>query len=236
MKITVINGNTRHGNTWSCMKLFLKELSNYDETEIKEYYLPKDMPYFCIGCYSCFSLGENSCPHHEVVSPIVNSIIEADLIIMTSPVYSLDVSGHLKALLDHLCFLWISHRPIPAMFHKASLAIVTTAGVGLGHTVKTMTNSLSFWGVKRIFTYKAVIPVSSWEQMSEQKRYKMGKKIRKKAGKIARSIKKMDHLHYPMIRKMLFYMMRNMMKSNTWNPFERNYWEKQGWLGKKRPF
>ena len=108
MKITIINGNQRHGSTWNCRELFLRELSRHEDLKIKEFTLPKDLPLFCAGCFSCFSNGEQTCPHSESVSPIVAALEEADLVIFTSPVYAMDVSGPMKSLLDHLCFMWMS--------------------------------------------------------------------------------------------------------------------------------
>ena len=46
MKITVINGNARHGSTWHSMDTLVKELSKYDETSVTEFFLPRDMPPF----------------------------------------------------------------------------------------------------------------------------------------------------------------------------------------------
>ena len=43
MKITVINGNTRHGSTWHCMDLILGELAKITEVERNEFYLPKGL-------------------------------------------------------------------------------------------------------------------------------------------------------------------------------------------------
>ncbi len=127
MKITVINGNARHGSTWNCKELFCKELAKYEEVCQTEFYMPKDSPSLCVGCFNCFFHGEHKCPHCEQIKPIVAALEEADLIIMTSPVYACDVSGGLKVLLDHLCYMWMSHRPNPKMFQKTALTIVTTA-------------------------------------------------------------------------------------------------------------
>lgn len=235
MKITVINGNTRMGNTWHCMDLFRQELSKYEELTVSEFFMPKDMPDFCIGCYSCFFGGEQTCPHADRITPIVQALKDADLIILTSPVYSFDVTGHMKALFDHLCFLWISHRPDPGMFHKVALAVVTTAGAGLRHTMKTMKNTLSFWGIKRIFTYRRVV-AAPWEKVPQTVKLNIRKQIERKAKRIAKTVKKIDRLTYPPIRRLMFGSMRKMMIKNTWNPYDRSYWETFGWLGKKKPF
>jgi multimeric flavodoxin WrbA len=149
MKITVINGNTRHGSTWHCMDLIMEELSKYEEIEKTEFTLPKDLPEFCRGCFSCFLNGEDTCPHASFVAPIVKAVLDADLIVLTSPVYGMDVTGQMKAFIDHLCFMWVSHRPNPRMFTKIGLTVTTTAGAGLKHTSKTMKNSLDFWCVRK---------------------------------------------------------------------------------------
>lgn len=149
MKIAVVNGNMRHGSTWHCMDAIRDELAKFDDTEVKEYFLPKDLPHFCTGCFSCLSNGEDTCPHAAYTKPITEAMIESDLIILTSPVYGFDVSGQMKTFIDHLCFMWMSHRPNPQMFNKIGLTVSTTAGAGLGHTTKTMRNSLIYWGVKK---------------------------------------------------------------------------------------
>ena len=44
--------------------------------------------------------------------------MEADLIILASPVYVYHVTGAMKALLDHYGYMWMAHRPEEAMFKK----------------------------------------------------------------------------------------------------------------------
>jgi len=236
MKLTVINGNMRHGSTWHCMDLFRQELMKYEEVQTKEITLPRDMPNLCLGCFNCFNKGEQTCPHSEAVHTIVTSLEEADLIIMTSPVYAGDVSGGLKALLDHLSFMWISHRPNPMMFHKTALTISTTAGVGLSHTTKTMQKSLSFWGVKKLYNFKKAVAADKWENVSPKKKAEIEKRVAKTAKKIYRTVHRKDKISYPFFKRFMFQMMKGMQKGNTWNLTDREYWEKQGWLSGSKPY
>jgi multimeric flavodoxin WrbA len=174
--------------------------------------------------------GEETCPHASSIAPIVQALLDADLIILTSPVYAMDISGALKALLDHLCFMWMSHRPDPRMFNKVGVAITTTAGAGLNHTVKTMKNSLNFWGVKKVFAMKYAVSAMKWEEVPEKVRAEIEKEAASTAGKIVKVVNHIDKVKSPLFRTFFLKMMRGMMKKNTWNLRDRKHWEQLGWI------
>lgn len=79
MKIVVINGTEVKGCTYHIKEIFLSVLKK--ENEIIEFYLPKDMPHFCIGCKTCFFKSESLCPHVGYVMPIWNEMLKADLLV-----------------------------------------------------------------------------------------------------------------------------------------------------------
>ena len=45
--------------------------------------------------------------------PIWNSILDADLLLFTSPVYALGTTAQMKSLLDRLCVHWMVHELPP---------------------------------------------------------------------------------------------------------------------------
>ena len=55
--------------------------------EVTEFFLPRDFGEFCCGCTNCFMKGEEKCPHYEKLDPITKAVDEADVLILTSPVY-----------------------------------------------------------------------------------------------------------------------------------------------------
>ncbi len=231
MKITVINGSMRHGNTWQCADLIMKELASVEETEIKEFFLPRDMPHFCCGCFSCFFNGEDTCPHAQSVQPIAEALLNADLIVLNSSVYALDVTGQMKALLDHLCYQWMSHRPNPRMFNKVALTVVTTAGAGLSHATKTLRNSLRFWGVKRIHSFKGAVAASKWSEITEKNQAKIKKETARIARRVAHDVKNAKKLPSPLIRGIMMKAMAGAMhKYENWNPRDLQYWESNNWF------
>ena len=93
MNITVINGTEIKGCTYHIKESFLEVLR--DGNEVTEFYLPKDLPHFCCGCKNCFFRREQFCPHSEYVIPIWNAILNADLLVFTSPVYALRTTSQM---------------------------------------------------------------------------------------------------------------------------------------------
>ncbi|MGB7594151.1 MAG: NAD(P)H-dependent oxidoreductase, partial [Erysipelotrichaceae bacterium] len=212
------------------------QLSKNNQNEVVEFSLPVDMPHFCVGCFGCITKGEASCPHASNVQPIAKALLDADLIILTSSVYGMDVTGQMKTLLDHLCYLWMSHRPNVKMFNKIALTITTTAGAGGAHATKTLGNSLKFWGVKRIVKAKYNVGAMRWEDVTERNRRKIVKSIEAKARKIESNVSRRNQLSAMPFTRIFFWMMQGMMKKNGWNLTDRNHWEKMGWLDNAHPF
>jgi multimeric flavodoxin WrbA len=233
MKITVLHGNARKGSTWHLTDLLKQELSKKSELEVTEFTLPRDMPHFCNGCFSCFMNGEHTCPHAASVQPIAKALLDADVIILASSVYAMDATGQMKAMLDHLCYMWMSHRPDPRMFNKIGVTVVTTAGAGLKHTTKTLNSSLKFWGVKRTYAFRGAVSAMRFSDVPEKKLARARKDIEKLASKIAKAAEHPEKLSAPLFRSFFMKIMTGMMKKNTWNLRDRKHWEDNGWLGGK---
>ncbi len=148
MYITVINGTEKHGVTYRLKEMFLAEFKN--KASITEYYLPKDSPNFCNGCISCIIKGENTCKDAEYIGKIDKSLLEADLIVMTSHAYVFHTTGAMKAFLDHFAYRWMPHRPALEMFGKRAVIITQCLGAGAKPAAKDIKHSLSWWGISKI--------------------------------------------------------------------------------------
>lgn len=238
IKVTVIHGCRRGGSTYHCTQQFIEAVrAKTDESlEVSEFFLAQDAPPFCKGCMSCFLNGEGTCPHSEKVQPIVAAMQEADVIVLNSAIYALDVSGQMKTLLDHLCYMWMPHRPNPAMFKKVGVTITTTAGAGLSHATKTLANSLNYWGLLRVFSFKKAISATSWDQITSKKKAKIDREIGKMAGKVVKSVQRANHLRPRTYTRIVFMLMKGMMKNNNWCKRDQNHWKSQGWLDGATPF
>lgn len=237
MKITVINGTEKHGVTYRLKEIFLAEFRA--GAEITEYYLPKDCPAFCMGCTNCILKGTHTCKDAAFTQKIAASLLESDLIVMTSPSYVMHATGAMKAMLDHFAYLWMIHRPAPELFAKRAVIITQCLGAGASTSAKDIKHSLSWWGISdiRIFTGKLISNLV-WENLPEKRRLKL-------TGKMQRLSKKLSAVDYQKpartkaIIKIKFLFCRairiSLHKSNP-EYLDGAYWAKMGWLNRNRPW
>lgn len=237
MKITIINGTEKQGVTYKLKELFLQNFGS--NAEITEFYLPKDCPGFCVGCTSCFRRGEDTCKDRSYISIIEKSLIEADLIVMTSPAYVMHATGAMKALLDHFAYRWMPHRPAAEMFGKRAVIISQCLGAGAKSAIKDIKDSLSWWGISKIGIFKGVLMSDIvWEKLPEKKQKSLIKRIHKLGRKFAR-INYSKPAHTKFITKMKFRLCRLIQKQICKNgiaSLDCEYWNKNGWLKRSRPW
>lgn len=237
MNITVINGTEKHGVTYRLKEMFLTEFK--DKANITEYYLPKDCPSFCSGCLNCTLKGENTCKDAEHIGRIDKSLLEADLIVMTSPAYVFHATGAMKAFLDHFAYHWMPHRPAPEMFGKRAVIITQCLGSGAKSAAKDIKHSLSWWGISKIGIFTgALMGDIVWDRLSAKKQAELTRKIQKLSKKFAH----MDYTkpaHTNLIVRFKFSFCRIMQKNihkSAPEYLDGKYWAKQGWLDSGRPW
>lgn len=141
-KIVALLGSKRKANTYRLLtqieELMKKELGSQLEFEI--------VPLFdfkvedCIGCLGCIHKG--SCVLKDDASVLMEKLVEADGIIISSPVYIKQVSGKIKTFFDRTCSWY--HRP--ALTAKPILSVSSTQGSGLPETLKYLQSVTMQWG------------------------------------------------------------------------------------------
>ena len=237
MKITVINGTAKKGVTYHLKEIFLDEFRG--KAEITEFYLPKDGPGFCSGCTTCFRGGEKLCKDAGCVQKIEKALLEADLLVFTSPAYVFHTTGAMKALLDHFGYRWMPHRPAREFFGKRAVIITQCLGAGAASTARDIKDSLAWWGMTYIRTcsFKLMSEIE-WDKLPEKKRAGM-------TGKLIRLARKMASVDYSrpartgIVARAKFYAVRMLQtdlgKANPeYTDFK--YWRDNGWIGSARPW
>ena len=237
MKVTVINGTEKKGVTFRLKELFLDGLR--DNAEITEFYLPRDCPGFCAGCITCFGKDQNLCKDAKYVQKIEKAMLEADLLVFTSPAYVCHATGAMKAMLDHFGYRWMPHRPAPEMFGKRAVIITQCLGAGAKSTAKDIKDSLSWWGITDIkcYGYKLMSEVN-WDKIPEKKRSKMAASLAGAGKKAARTdYSKPARTGIPVkIKFLIVRMMQTSLGKQNPEYTDYNYWKSHGWLGKARPW
>ena len=227
MNIVAIHGVEHKGSTYHIAKMVM---GNLKADSITEFFLPKDMPYFCKGCGICFTTDEKLCPHYEQVNSILKAIEQADVLIFTSPVYVYHCTGQMKAFLDHFGYQWMVHRPNKTMFSKTVLVISTAAGAGMKSTNKDITDSMYFWGIRKVLTYGKAVRAINWQGVND----KVKNEIQKDSLRLAEKIKKSMRKSSPSLKvKAWYYAMRFVNKRFPLSEIDSAYWEEQGLLKKK---
>lgn len=230
MKIVVINGQNHKGSTYNIGRVLTEKISC--EKEITEFFLPRDLNHFCLGCYSCVE-DETKCPYYAEKSAIMSKIEEADLLIFTTPNYCMAPSAPLKAFIDLTFTYWFSHKPRECMFTKKAVVISTAAGAGMSQAIKPVAKTLFYWGVPYVKKYGISVQAMSWDGVREKKKARIDKDMQR----LADSLSKCRKPHVPLSSKFMFSMMAGMQKANMGSgTTERKYWEERGWLGKERPW
>ncbi len=102
MKVVAINGSPRKGgNVAQCLEIMAKEFSN-EGIEFKVMQ-PGARVHPCMACYKCLDTGSLHCVQKDdMVNDIIDECIDADGIILASPVYHGGIAGSMKCVMDRV--------------------------------------------------------------------------------------------------------------------------------------
>lgn len=229
MNVVAIYGAMHKGSTYAIAQEVIK---NLNAQRVEEFFLPGALPEFCVGCSKCFIGSPSDCPHSGYTMPLREKLLQADVIILASPVYSYYASGQMKVFLDHFANMWIVHRPEQAMFRKQGIVIATAAGPVCKKTLGVMKDSLDMWGVSKTLTLGGAVMATQWSQVSPKTRQKLLLKAKKAAQKLIRS-----QGRSPCFRVRKWFALTGMMQKHMkLNPVDAQYWEENGWTQGKRPW
>lgn len=227
MRVVVIHGQNHKGSTYQIGKLLADHLA--DQEEITEFFLPRDLNHFCLGCYSCMK-DLSSCPFWAEKKIIADAMEQADVLILTSPNYCMLPSAPMKTFIDLFYQYWLPHRPQSSMFRKKAVVISTTAGMGAGKVCGQLKRTLAYWGVPYIKKYGIAVSAANWKDVSEEKKAKITADIPRLAAKVKRA-----KVGSPSFFIRFLFNMMAATKKNANDP-ESAHWREQGWLDGKRPW
>lgn len=227
MKITIINGQTHKGSSYNIGKMLADKLACNDL--VTEYFLPRDLNHFCLGCYKCIE-DITKCPFYDEKKIILDSMEKSDLIVFTTPNYCFGPSAQLKAFIDLFFDFWMPHRPLPWMFKKKAVVISTCAGGGAKQATKYIKKALIYMGVPYVKMYYTAVQAMNWKSVDDKKK----ENIEKDIDKLAKRVAKVETPKPGIKSKFLFMIFKNMHSGGfDSSPVEKQYWIEQGFIKTK---
>ena len=179
MKVIAVNGSPR--KEWNTAALLKRALdgaaSKGAETKLVHLY---DLDYK--GCYSCFACklkggrSYGKCAANDGLRPLLDEILQADALVLGSPVYLLAVTGQMRSFLERLVFPYIEYNPEHSSLFRGKLqtAWIVTMNVpeaslkepGYDVTFKVLENLM-----KRVFGNCEWLSATDTLQFDDYSRY-----------------------------------------------------------------
>ena len=123
-KIIVLVGSPRKGgNTEMLAKAFADGAGQHHDVELVSVADCRIHP--CLGCNRCYSGEGHQCVQQDDMTAIYRKFMEADTVVIVSPVYFYGVSAQLKALIDRL------HTPLRNKFRVKRLGLILVGAATL---------------------------------------------------------------------------------------------------------
>ena len=230
MKIVLIHGQNHKGSSYHIGRMIAEKIDG--ENKIIEFFLPQALNHFCLGCYQCIE-NDTNCPFYADKKVIMDAVEAADLLIFTTPTYCMHASAPMKSFIDLTFTYWMSHRPRACMFSKKAVVVSTAAGTGTKSAIKDIKTALFYWGIPLIKSYGVAVQAMNWDMVNTKKK----EKIEKDTARLAQKLSHNKKPHVGLKTRFMFKMMGAMQSAGMGSsPVEKEYWEKNGWLGKERPW
>lgn len=138
MKVVAFNGSpNKDGNTSLLIKEVFKELEKEGiQTELVQ--ISQSLKY-CTGCFKCYENKDGQCVQKsDKLNEYVAKMMEADGILLGSPVYVGDVSGQMKAFIDRATL--VAGANGDTLKYKVGAAVCAVRRCGSLHAFHTMNN------------------------------------------------------------------------------------------------
>lgn len=118
-KVLILSGSPRkNGNSDMLCDAFAKGAAEAGHTVEKIRVAEKNIGY-CRACYAC--RGTGVCAVRDDMAEVLQKMIEADVLVLASPVYFYSIDAQLKALIDRTVARWLEVK------NKEFYYIVTAA-------------------------------------------------------------------------------------------------------------
>ena len=103
MKILILNGSPKKekSDTMHLTRAFVAGMQEAATCDVQVIHAIEQNVLYCTGCFTCMHNG-GTCIHEDGMSHILQEILQADLLILSFPLYAYGMPAPLKAIVDRL--------------------------------------------------------------------------------------------------------------------------------------
>ena len=141
MKVVAFNGSPKkEGNTYQAIRMVAEELEK-EGIEVEIVHVGDKVIRGCMACGGCFRNGDSHCVvKNDPVNEYIDKMIEADGVILGTPVHYAAIGGTMKSFLDRAFYALASDK----LRHKVGAAVVAVRRSGGVPTFNQLGNYLSY--------------------------------------------------------------------------------------------
>ncbi len=121
--LAIIGSPKGMGSGYEIVRLIEDRMQEMGSVKFSYLFLNDANLKLCTGCYICIAKGEEKCPLKDDRAAIERMLLAADGVILSSPMYVLNVSWLMKNFIDR--FAYANHRP---RFHRQKVLTVINMG------------------------------------------------------------------------------------------------------------
>lgn len=176
-KVLILSSSPRRGgNSDTLCDEFMKGAQSAGN-QVEKIFLKDRQINYCTGCSVCSMYGK-PCPQKDDAASIIEKMIDADVIVMATPVYFYTVSAQMKTLIDRCCGRYLE------MKNKEFYFIVSAAESNIQMMQRTIEDFRGFLDCLEEPQEKGVIyGVGAWhvgeikDKPAMKEAYEMGMKL-----------------------------------------------------------
>ena len=136
-KVVVISTSLRSGSNSHAMAEHFAEGAKVAGHDVELISLQGKEIKFCIGCLSCQKTG--ACVFNDDVPAIMDSVLNADVVVWATPIYYYEMSGQMKTLIDRMNAMY------PKDYRFRDIYLLTTAAEDETHVPERAESGLQGW-------------------------------------------------------------------------------------------
>lgn len=104
-KVLILSGSPRMGGNSDVLCDMFAKGAKESGNEVEKINVAQKNIGFCRACYACKESGK--CVINDDMAPILEKMIDADVLVLASPVYFYSIDAQLKAVIDRTVARWL---------------------------------------------------------------------------------------------------------------------------------